>query len=308
MISNSKNISGYQHPAYAESLSEFGKPVELPKCEGLFLQRSIPDFHLFDGMGCYPIFSCMDWEKLPLDMQDLKDNLVTLSLVADPFGNHTPQYLNEIFDKVIPFKEHLLIDLKQEMVSFIHSHHRRNVKKALTQISVELSSNPEELSGEWIILYKNLIERHNIKGIPAFSEWSLSKQLQVPGITLFRAVYQKETVGIIIWYSQDDKAFYHLGAYNDTGYKLRASFALFWKSIEHFQTQDFRWLSLGAGAGVKNSTSNGLAKFKQGWATESRTVYFCGKVFNQTKYDEILKVKNVSEKVYFPAYRVGEFG
>jgi hypothetical protein len=124
------NPTGYLHPGYAESLSGLGIPHKLSNCGGTILKRPIPNFPLFDGMGCYPIFSCLDWGKLLLDMQDLKDNLVTLALVADPFGNHNPPFLNEIFDRVIPFKEHLLIDLKQEMGSFIHSHHRRSAKES----------------------------------------------------------------------------------------------------------------------------------------------------------------------------------
>src|SRR6476659_10067518 len=45
--------SGYLHPAYAEALSEFGKPRLLPSSGGVVLQRHIRNSSSLDGMGCY---------------------------------------------------------------------------------------------------------------------------------------------------------------------------------------------------------------------------------------------------------------
>ena len=62
-----------------------------------------------------------------------------------------------------------------------------------------------------------------------------------------------------------------------------------------------------AGAGVEANSTDGLSRFKKGWSTGTRTVYFCGRIFNHTKYSEIVRAKGISVSNYFPAYRRGEF-
>lgn len=49
-------MTGYIHPGYAESLTEFGTPRELPRSKGWILKCQIPGFSDYDAMGCYPLF------------------------------------------------------------------------------------------------------------------------------------------------------------------------------------------------------------------------------------------------------------
>ena len=49
-------MTGYLHPLYAKSLSEFGTPVEPPQCGGWLLERRIPNFDLKDAMGATHYF------------------------------------------------------------------------------------------------------------------------------------------------------------------------------------------------------------------------------------------------------------
>jgi hypothetical protein len=301
-------LTGYAHPRYADSLAEFGVPRRLPRCKGWILQRPIPGFAYHDGMGCYPLFSCQNWSQIPFDLEDLSPELVALSLVADPFGEYDPRNLRGCLDVLIPFKEHHVVDLDLNMNSFVSNHHRRYARKALREVHVERCHSPAQLVDEWVDLYTTLVKRHGIKGIPAFSKTSLAKQLKVPGMVMFRAVHKETTIGLILWYVLGDVAHYHLGAYSDAGYQLRASFALFWFAIEYFASNGLRWLNLGASAGTAKKGSDGLSRFKQGWSTGTRTAYFCGRVLNQEKYSEILNARGRSETDYFPAYRKGEFG
>ena len=136
---------------------------------------------------------------------------------------------------------------------------------------------------DWLDLYGNLIKRHNISGLQAFSRESFAKQLIVPGIRIFKAAYAGATVGMIWWYEQGNRSYYHLAAYSDIGYELGASFALFDHSIKYFAQRGFQWLSLGADPGLENGAESGLRRFKAGWSTGTRTAYFCGRVFDQTK-------------------------
>lgn len=300
--------NGYSHNGYAASLAEFGAPRSLPRSGGWLLERAIPDTSYRDAMGCYPLFACDDWSRLDQDLDELGSELVSVALVADPFGNHDPERLRKWFpDVLVPFKEHLVTDLSLSPESFVDTQHRRKARRALEQLRVEYCDDALSFVDEWNNLYANLIARHRIKGLSAFSANSFKAQLAVPGISMFRATDHDETVGMTLWYADGAVAYYHLGAYSDLGYELEASFALFWRVLDHFAKQGLKWLNLGAGAGLANQ-ADGLTRFKRGWATDTRPAYFCGRIFDRLKYEEAMKARNLPASDYFPAYRKGEFG
>jgi len=300
-------MNGYSHPGYAAALAEFGKPRALPRSEGWILERPILDTPYRDAMGCYPLFACRDWSKLDLDLDELRSELVTLTIVADPFGNHTPAQLGKCFPALVtPFKEHLVTELSRSPESFVATQHRRKAQKALERLDIERVEDAGVFADRWIELYANLVRRHGIRGLTAFSPDSFRAQLAVPGISLFRAISENETVGMTLWYTDREVAYYHLGAYSDLGYELEASFALFWHVLEYFSRQGLQWLDLGAGAGLSaKDSSDGLTRFKRGWATGTRTAYLCGRIFDQSKYEQVMKDREAND--YFPPYRKGEF-
>jgi hypothetical protein len=300
--------SGYIHRAYADSLAEFGTPRHLPGCDGWTLERPVGGGEARDAMGCYPIFACRDWSKLGSDLEAIGEDLVSMVFVADPFGNHAPAELETLFpDRMVAFKEHFVVDLAADPLAGIAKNHRRNAQSALAKVSVDICADPAEFAGEWTRLYGNLVERHGLRGITAFSERSLALQLGVPGMTVFRASIEGEAVGAILWYTQGDAAYYHLGAYSDQGYAAGASFALFTRAIEHFTHAGLRWLNLGAGAGAFGDGRDGLTRFKKGWATGTRTAYLCGRIFDRDRYDALTRAAGREGTGYFPAYRAGEF-
>jgi hypothetical protein len=300
-------MNGYSHPGYAAALAEFGKPRALPRSEGWILERPILDTPYHDAMGCYPLFACRDWSQLDLDLDELRSELVTLTIVADPFGNHNPAQLGKCFPTVVtPFKEHLVTELSRSPESFVATQHRRKAQKALERLDIERVEDAGVFADRWIELYANLVRRHGIRGLTAFSPDSFRAQLAVPGISLFRAISENETVGMTLWYTDREVAYYHLGAYSDLGYELEASFALFWHVLEYFSRQGLQWLDLGAGAGLSaKDSSDGLTRFKRGWATGTRTAYLCGRIFDLSRYDQIMRDREAND--YFPPYRKGEF-
>ena len=138
---------------------------------------------------------------------------------------------------------------------------------------MERCLEPLEFLDDWVSLYQTLIDRYDITGISAFSRNSFAGQFSVPGIAAFRAVENGATAGMLLWYQQNNRAYYHLGAYSNRGYEVGASFALFDFALRYFCSRQLKWLNLGAGAGAGSSNS-GLTRFKQGWSTGVRTVYF----------------------------------
>jgi hypothetical protein len=298
-------LTGYLHPGYAEALSEFGTPRELPQCVGWILERQIPGFPYRDGIGCYPLFACRDWSQLDADLESLGDDLVTLSLVADPFGAFDSAYLQRCFDIVIPFKRHFVVDLHQPIDNIVSRHHRKYARKAQKSgIYVEKCQEPTQFIDEWMALYNTLISRHSIEGIRAFSRRSFCKQLSIPGMVMFRALFQGTIVGAHLWYVQGEVAYSHLSAYSSLGYDLRASYALQWSSIEYLADK-VHWLNQGSG--VTSDGTDSLSHFKSGWSTGTRTAYFCGRIFDRERYTELVRAKGIPATDYFPAYRQGEF-
>ena len=300
------SLNGYMHPRYAESLAEFGTPRELLHSGGWLLERGIPGFKATDAIGCYPLFACRDWSRLPMDLEDLEGQLVSVALVADPFGNYNRPLLDKCFDTVIPFKEHFVADLNEPPEAIVSKHHLKYALKMLGEVSVQVCQKPLELLDEWISLYSTLTERHSVSGIRAFSRTAFAKQLVVPGMVALRAERQGTAVAVNLFYVQGETAYDHLTASSPEGYQLRASYALKWCAIQHFRGRA-RWIDWGGGAGAGADGSDGLTVFKSGWAKKTRPAYFCGRILDKMMYSEIVKARKLEHSSYFPAYRDGEF-
>jgi hypothetical protein len=299
---------GYAHPAYAAALAEFGRPRELVKSGGWILERPVPGTSVRDAMGCYPLFVCPNWTLLRDDLEAIGEDLVSLIVVTDPFGDYTEEMLQRTFpDLAVPFKEHFIIDLQDNPETFVHSHHRRNARNALREVTVERVAHPSDFLDDWNRLYARLIERHEFKGIARFSAESFAGQFKVPGTELFRAVHGGRSVGMTVWYADREQGYYHLAAYDETGYELRASFALFWRALEYFTAIGVRRLGLGAGAGIDVDGLDGLTRFKRGWSNATRTTFLCGRIFDPIEYRRLSEGAGDTGRDYFPAYRKGEF-
>ncbi len=302
-------MSGYAHEAYAASLTEVGSALELPRSGGWILVRSIPGSDrkpsgLRDAIGPYPIFSCLDWRRLAGDLAEPLAELVSLTIVTDPFGRFSESELRQAFpDLVRPFKEHFVVDLRRSLDDYLPPHHRRNVAKAGRQVEVERCPDPPSLTPIWRELYGNLVVRHHITGPAAFPPETLSRQLEVPGAVAFAAADESATIGMTVWYVNESVAYYHLGAYSAAGYAAGASFAIFDHALRYFAAAGLEWLDLGGAPGLTADGRDGLSRFKRGWATGTRPVYLCGRIFDRRRYRELVEANRSADPSYFPAYR-----
>jgi hypothetical protein len=298
--------AGYRSATYAESFGEFGRPVWLPGARGWLIRRQIPGVLSFDAMGCYPVFSCEDWSALGDDLVELEGQVVAVSLVTDPFGDFEVDTLRRSFpDRITLFKQHHIVDLPGSGWSTLSKHHRYSVKRALERVRVEAADAPVAHLDEWLDLYGVLVERHRLRGIKAFSRPAFERQLSAPGAVLLRALAGGEVVGAHIWYVDGDVGYSHLAATSEKGYERSASYALYWRAFEHLRDR-VRWLDLGAGGGMDASAGAGLDAFKRGFATGTRPAYFCGRIYDRRRYQEITRRRGDVDPSYFPAYRTGE--
>ena len=301
------DLLGYAHPDYAFSLREFGEPRELPRCGGWILVRQIPGTPYKDGMGCYPMFACKDWTKLHEDFENVCYDLVSLAIVTDTFADVTPAYLEQYFDLVKPFKTHYVVELNHPLKNFVNKVHRKNARKSLEMMDIEVCCQPIQYLDEWIRLYDTLISRHKIEGINAFSPKCFEIQLNIPGMVMFLGRREGEVVGATLVLIHDKVAYFHLSAYTNEGYNIKASYGTHWQALVYGYEQGIRYFNLGGGAGIREDPSDGLAEFKRGWSNDRRIVYFCGRVIDRQKYDSICEQYRISNVEYFPPYRAGEF-
>lgn len=297
-------LTGYSHPRYAASLAEFGKPRELPFSRGWLLERAVPGSPDRDGMGCYPMFSAKNWPGLSKDLPLIGAELVSVALVADPFGEYVPAELRLWFDRVVAFKEHYVVDFSQSL--HISKHHAYYSRKAATAATIEFGPPPEGFAAQWSELYACLVCRHGLRGIKAFSKTSFELQMKVPGMVVFRAIKDGSLIGAHLWYQQENVAYSHLAGTTERGYELSCSYAIYSAAIDFFRSR-VRWIDLGAGAGA-TAHHDGLSRFKAGWSNSCRPAYFCGRILNPERYDVLTKNVRSEDNDYFPAYRRGELG
>jgi hypothetical protein len=301
-------VNGYGHPDYAASLAEFGAPRRLPRSGGTLLEREIEGLGRRDAMGCYPLFACDDWSGLGRDLDELAPELVSVALVPDPFAGVGPDELAALFgDVMVPFKRHFVVDLEIPREKVASRHHRYYARKVLREVEVDVVEDPATFVSAWTDLYAELVARHDLTGIQAFSRHSFARQFAVPGAVVLRARLAGRVIGAHCWYVMDEVAVSHLSAFSPAGYEHRASYALYWEAMGHFAGR-VRWLNLGAGAGVRADTTDGLTAFKRGWSTETRLAYFCGRVLDPDGYAAAVEARGAVATDYFPAYRSGEFG
>ncbi|MGZ5435066.1 MAG: GNAT family N-acetyltransferase [Pyrinomonadaceae bacterium] len=255
-------------------------------------------------MGCYPLFTCQNWSRLADDLKQLENDLLSLTLVTDPFGDYSVEELQACFpDRFLPFKKHFIVALDARVS--ISKHHRYYAERARKAVQVSAVAHPNDVFEDWIELYSYLSSRHELRGIKKFSSSAFAQQLSVPGVVIFRATEAGKTVGAHIWYVQRDIAHSHLAAVNERGYELMAAYALHAYAIEYFQGK-LRALDLGGAPGL-NDYRDGLTRFKLGWSNGTKTAYLCGRIFNHRKYDEIVSEVGSAGTDHFPAYRAGEF-
>ena len=311
MIASEQTRRGYEHSDYAASLADFGTPMHLEHADAWILKRRIPGSVYSDGMGTYPLFFCKNWASLASDLMNTKAGMISFSAVTDPFAACDERLLRSIFDVVKPFKEHFVTDMQVPIESIVSKSHLENARRALRGVRVDICEQPQDFIEEWQMCFSNLVQRHGLQGIKAFSRRAFEIQLRIPGLVMFRATEKAsgKALGHDLWYHQGDIAYAHLAAFDEKGYSLRAGYATKWHVLEYFRGR-VSFLDFGGVAGVNRveRPASGLGHFKSGWATGRKPNYFCGKILDTSAYAELSQTQAEPQPAsYFPAYRLGEF-
>lgn len=294
----------YASADYIRSLADFGAPRRLDHSGGWVLERELPGPHgRKDACGPYPLFSCGNWPGLAADLDTLRaDGLVSLTLVADPLSLPPADALPTLFPDICrPWKDHHLVDLAPG-VDFGTAHHRRNARRFGRHASVCVIDEPGRCLDDWCALYGMLIERHGITGLARFSRRAFARQLDLPGALVLRAETSAGlTAGLQIWLMDGDRAWHHLSAYGREGYQWGgASYALMRHALGVLRDRGVKVVDLGSGAGLAADPTDGLNRFKQGWATRTAPAWLCGTILDAAAYRQAHGQHTTD---FFPAYR-----
>lgn len=296
--------SGYASPAFAATHRHEGTPVELRRSGSWLIRRQVPGAPgRQDASGCYPLLVCTDWGGLAADLEDLED-LVAVTAVTDPLAGTEVAELRRAFpDHLEPYKVHHVVELDGYSTATVDKHHRRNVALGHRACTVSIVETPTAGADEWGALYAELVRRHAIVGRADLPAEALRAQLAVPGAVLFRATVGGELAGMLLWMRSGERAYYHLGAHSEVGYRSRSSYALFDVALRHFQGSA-RFALLGSSAGIAaGEADDGLARFKRGWGTVARQAHIGGRVVDAAAYRQLAGASAACQSGYFPSYR-----
>lgn len=296
--------NGYASFAYASAFSSWGRLRSLLRSGGYLIERVLPAGHYTDMTCCYPVFGCRDWKQLGGDLDDLPEELVTVTLVSDALATINESDLLEFFPWVRPLSEHFVIDLEVPLENRISKHHRRKLRQVERDgLQIKIVDDTTGFLPEWMRLYTHLVEKRSINGPRRFSVQALAAQLRVPGTVLVCAERKGQILGADWYYVDNGRVYAHLSAYSEAGYASAVSYPLMHYALEYFR-DSCGIIDLG---GVPNDrgSDSGLGYFKSGWSTHRLPSFVCGKVLNTDIYKRLTAKRKTVD--YFPPYRFREY-
>lgn len=284
----------YADPAYAAALAFAGRPVAVEAWATSVLVRPIAGGGE-DALGLYPRSVIAPDADLRGGLETLAARgLVSVVLVSDPLAGPASDRLAAAFEVCRPFKTHQLIERAKGYAP--GKHHRYEIRRAQSRCRVEAVALADRLA-DWRGLYGQLTERHAIAGMAAFSDDYFEALAAWPVFQTFAAFIGEEVVSMAIWVEAGGVAYNHLGASSAAGYTNGAAYALYDAAVAHFHAAEV--LDLGAGAGLTDDPTDGLARFKRGFANAEVVAHLCGAVLAAERYASL----GDRGAGYFPAYR-----
>jgi hypothetical protein len=287
----------YASRAYAEALGFAGRPIEVADWAAFVIGRDIAGGPERDAIGPYPRAVLDRSGDLEGGLQALAgEGLVSVVLVADPVAGPPSERLARAFSLCRPFKTHQIIERAKGYAP--DKHHRYEIRRAQARCEVSAVSLADRLD-VWRTLYQGLAERHEIAGMAAFSDSYFEALAAAPVFEAFAATVGDEIAAMAIWFEHDGLGCNHLGASNALGYANGASYALYAAAIERFAQCEV--IDLGAGAGLADDPSDGLVRFKRGFANATAVAHLCGAVLDEDRYAALSQGR--AQDGFFPAYR-----
>lgn len=288
----------YASAGYARVFEEQAEPLWVADWGAYVLVREIPQGGR-DAIGMYPLAPFRPGADLKAGLAWLRDQgLISIGLVPDPLASPPIEAFRETFGLCRPFKTHFLIDYSRP-VEFT-KHHRGEVRRAHAKLRVEAIPLARHVEA-WTRLYANLIDRHDIHGLGAFSPGAFQRLAEAEGLIAVAAFAEHEIVSMHLWVSDPATQIGYslLAATSPEGYRRSAAYAVHDASIGLLS--HLGRVNLGGGAG-RQAEEDGLTYFKRGFANDEVTAHFCAAILDEQRYAQ-LSGAAAESTVPFPAYR-----
>ncbi|MDT2865749.1 lipid II:glycine glycyltransferase FemX [Vagococcus carniphilus] len=183
----------------------------------------------------------------------------------------------------------------------------RNVIRKSIKSGVEVFwGRASELIDSFIPMYNETMDRDNALDYYYFDEKfyeSLLNDLKYNHL-IFYAKHDGKVISMAVIIFANRQMHYHLSASNREYQHLSATNLLLYEAACWGRANNFNTLHLGGGLG---SSEDNLFKFKKSFNKNSSTYFSIGKkIFDEKKYDELIKIRR-NEKIvndnFFPYYR-----
>jgi hypothetical protein len=193
----------------------------------------------------------------------------SVSLITDPMWSPSQNLLEAAFGSCRPFNENYLIDRALGGIR-VQKRHRNMINSSKKLCDIErLPLTP--LIERWRILYQsNRQMRAEVHSTPP-NYFEMLAGLE--GVDVIAAHYKNEIVTMNIWLRFNDILYYIDGASNQQGLSISAPYMTFAYAIEHYV--NCRYIFLGGSADFRGPRSDGLARFKRGFANVALRDYLC---------------------------------
>ena len=193
----------------------------------------------------------------------------SVSLITDPMWSPGQNLLEAAFGSCRPFNENYLIDrgLGRIRVQKRHRNMINNAKKLCDVDQVKLAP----LLERWWNLYQS--NRQMRVGAHSTPPKYFEMLAGLEEVDVIAAHHENEIVTMSIWLRFNDVLYYIDGASNQRGLAISAPYATVAYVIEHYV--NCRYIFLGGSADFRGPRSDGLARFKRGFANTSLRDYLC---------------------------------
>lgn len=199
------------------------------------------------------------------------------------------------------------LDSKNQIWNDLSGKNRNVIRKAIKSgVEIYWGRNPE-LIDSFIPLYNETMSKDHATDYYYFKEEfyeSILKDLKHNNL-IFYAVYNQKIISMSMILFSNGNMHYHLSASDRKYQNLAATNLLLYEAACWGCENGYKKFHLGGGLGSKEDS---LFKFKKAFNKNSDTYFSIGKkIFNQDKYDELVRMIQDESKdknsQYFPQYR-----
>ncbi len=236
-------------------------------------------------------------------------NIVAEFFSFHPF-NRFPEFFNDYFDFLVEERKTVYVNLQKAYETIYQEYHpslRRNLKKAQKNKLqfLELLPTPQNIF-RFYQLYFATMKKNNADSFYFFPEAYFKQLFELPEAKLYGVEYEGKIVNMVVMLESTPFCYYHLGASDPQYYSLNGNPFLFDQLIQRYQ-KTFTIFYLGGGATPDPEDS--LLRFKRKFSPETTPFFIAGKIYNKTKYDDLVKeaeqkCPELSSVNYFLKYRL----